>query len=530
MLVADSDDTRRILREYGFPSLVRLVPAPAALRIEASSAKRGPKYVAVRDEAGLRQLQEAISNCNVCAVDTEASDKDPRRASLFGVAFAVDEGRAFYVPVTGPDLRGITPKDVMRVLRRVLASELKAIGHNLKYDYVLLRRHGMEIKNPYFDTMLAAYDCFGDLPFFNLGALSRRFLGRDIKRYRDIVDEGKTLLDVPFNDLVEHGCSDADATFRLYGYLRKALAERGIESAFTADTMPLMRVLGDMEVDGMPIDVRALMRQRSAFEKDATALRQVIDAHGGRGADLESIKRIGDFVMTLEGVREQIGRRSVTLAQLEHIAQVHELTRSIVRYLRLRKRVKHLDAIHEAVMDGKAFPLFSQVKLAHGGISSSEPKLFDPDMGFENDFIKDAALRLRVPCRARALDMLQTVMGDRALEADRKEGRAAFIGSIDPSLGVDHGDLLLSTAIDLSNAAMCRRFLLEPRTIISLRGALRSRYGTLFGWLDGYRRQALADGFASWEARRKYLEGLRSADLDRRSKATRGAVRWLLGW
>ncbi len=127
------------------------------------------------------------------------------------------------------------------------------------------------------------------------------------------------------------------------------------------------------------------------------------------------------------------------------------------------------------------------------------------------------------------MDTLQTVTRDRALEADRKAGRATFVCTIDSSLKVDHGDLLLSTAIDLSNATLCRRFLLEPRTIASLRAALRSRYVTLFAWLDEYRRQALADGFASWEGRRKYLEGLRSADLDRRSKAARSAVRWLLG-
>jgi hypothetical protein len=528
-LVADTEETRRVLREYGFPSLVRLVFAPAAVRIEAPSAKRGPKYVAVRDEAGLRQLRDAISNCDACAVDTEASDKDPRRATLFGVAFAVDEGRAFYVPVTEADLRGTTPMHVLHVLRQLLGGELKAVGHNLKYDYVLLRRHGIEIKNPYFDTMLAAYDCFGDLPFINLGALSRRFLCRDIKRYRDIVDDGKTLLDVPFNDLVEHGCSDADTTLRLHRYLRKALAERGIEDAFKTDTMPLMRLLGDTEVDGLGIDVRAVKRQRSALEGGTATLRRAIDAQGGKGADLESMKGVGEFVIGLDGVREQIGRRSVTLAQLEQLAQSHDLIRNIVRYLRLRKRVKLLESILETATDGKVFPLFSQVRLAHGGIASTEPKLIDPSMVFENDLIKAPAIRRRLPQRKRALDMLQAVTGDRALEADRKTGRAAFIGAIDPSPEVDHSDLLLSTAIDLSNAALCRRFLVQPLTVASLRGALRSRYGTLFGWLDQYRRQAQANGFASWEGRRKYLEGLRSSDLDRRAKAVRSATRWLIG-
>ena len=262
----------------GSRSLTRLVGQPEAVRIEAPSAKRCPKYTPVRDEAGIRQLRDAVMKCDVCAIDTETSDKDPRRATLFGVAFAVGEGRAFYVPATDSDLRGTTSEGVLRAVRQLLASDLKAVGHNLKYDYVLLRRHGIEIKHPYFDTMLAAYDCFGDLGFFNLGALSRRFLGKEIKRYRDVVEKGQSLLDVPFNDLVEHGCSDADTTLRLYRYLKKALAERGIEDAFHRDTMPLMRSLGDAEVDGLRIDIRSVTRQRAAHEREAISLRKAIQA------------------------------------------------------------------------------------------------------------------------------------------------------------------------------------------------------------------------------------------------------------
>jgi len=528
-LVVDTEETRSVLREYGLPSLVRLLHRPEPVRIEGPSAKRGPKYIAVRDEAGLRQLRDAISNSDVCAIDTETSDKDPRRATLFGVAFGVGEGRAFYVPVTEADLRGMTPKDVLGVIRRLLDTDLKAVGHNLKYDYVLLRRHGIEIGTPYFDTMLAARDCFGDLAFFNLGALSRRFLGKDIKRYRDIVDKGQTQLDVPFNELVEHGCSDADTTFRLYGYLKNALAERHIEDAFHADTMPLMRSLGDAEVDGVQVDLRAVTRQRAALEGEMAALRRMIDVRGGKGVGLDSMKSVGEFVMSLEGTREQLGWRSVTLSQLEQLAQTHDLIRSLVRYLRLRTRVKQLDSIHEAATNGRVFPVFSQVRLPHGGITSIEPKLFDHDGAFESDFIEHAAIRQQLPHRKRAVDKLQIVTGDRVLKADLDTGRSDFIPGVDLRFGVDHSDLLLSTAVDLSNAALCRRFLLEPRAIVQVRAATRSRYGTLFGWLDEYCRQAQADGFASWEGRRKYVEGLRSADLDRRNKGTRSVLRWLLG-
>src|SRR6516225_2916885 len=79
-----------------------------------------------------------------------------------------------------------------------LGGQVKVVGHNLKYDYVLLRRYSIRIRAPHFDTMLAAHECFGDWDFFNLGAVAKKLMGLDVKRYRDNVDEGQTLQDIPF--------------------------------------------------------------------------------------------------------------------------------------------------------------------------------------------------------------------------------------------------------------------------------------------------------------------------------------------
>ena len=113
------------------------------------------------------------------------------------------------------------------------------MGHNVKFDCVLLRRHGITIKHLCFDTMLAAYECFGDWEFFNLGALAKKAPWKDIKRYRDIVGEGETLLDVPFNELLEHACADADMTLRLYHQLREGTRRpKAIWSSFPVKLWP----------------------------------------------------------------------------------------------------------------------------------------------------------------------------------------------------------------------------------------------------------------------------------------------------
>jgi DNA polymerase-1 len=200
----------------------------------STEVKREVAYKAIRDETGMQELQARISKSEVCALDTEASDKDPRSAALFGVAFSVKVGEAFYVPMTNADLKGTSPEVIKARLQKLLAGRTGFVGHNVKFDCVLLRRRGITIKHIFFDTMLAAYDCFGDWEFLNLVALAKRLLGKDIKRYKDIVNEGETLLAVPFKELLEHACADADMTLRLYHRLRKELEKRKLWISFSA--------------------------------------------------------------------------------------------------------------------------------------------------------------------------------------------------------------------------------------------------------------------------------------------------------
>src|SRR5207244_2785890 len=144
-----------VLREYGFWSLVRLLPRPMTTDVTASARVKPEAllYKAIRTEAGMRELETLVSKSEVCAIDTEASDRDPRSASLFGVAFSVKAGEAFYVPVTDADLEETSFELIKARLRKLLAGRTRFVGHNVKFDCVLLRRHGIAIKHVFFDTM-----------------------------------------------------------------------------------------------------------------------------------------------------------------------------------------------------------------------------------------------------------------------------------------------------------------------------------------------------------------------------------------
>jgi DNA polymerase I-like protein with 3'-5' exonuclease and polymerase domains len=529
-LIRDDQNSAEILREYGFWSLVRMLPQSASTGVPASpKVKREVAYKAIRNEAEMRELQLLVSKSEVCAVDTEASDKDPRSASLFGVAFSVKAGEAFYVPLTEADLEGASPKAMKACLCRVLAGRARFIGHNLKFDCVLLRRHGITIRHPSFDTMLAAYECFGDWDFFNLGTLSKKLLGKDIKRYRDIVGEGETWLDVPFNELLDHACEDADITLRLYQRLQRELKDRGLSEQFSSDTMALLTALADKEVNGVRLHIKALHRKMEAFAEEAEGLKRAVITLAGKEFDLDSLKETASVLREISPLGEQPGRR-LTLTRLEQLACTHALPRLIVKYSRVQKLVRQLEAICKSARNGKVFPIFSQIKCAHGALSSTDPRICEPDGPLEATAVNDKIIRERMDDSNRSLDILRRVTGDEVFKRDCRGSLSHLCPSGKNAAGrdLDQKDLLLSVAIGLSDAALSRRFLIDRPTAVGFRQTLRARYVKLFKWLDTYRRDAITQGFAYHDGKRKYLEGLTSSDIDRRHKALVSAVRWAI--
>ena len=221
-----------------------------------------------------------LRSAKVCALDTEASDKDPRNAVLYGVAFSVRQRQAVYVPLIQSDLDGVSQQEVRARLDKIFSIKTKFVGHNIKFDYLILRKHGMRLRNVYFDTMLAAAECFGDWEFFNLGDVARRLLGARIKRYSDIIQKEQTFLDVPFKDLVEHACTDADVSLRLFHRLSVELRNRQLEDRFLRHRMRMLTTLAEMEFEGVRVDVKKIEMSTNRHLEDADALKKSIFPRG----------------------------------------------------------------------------------------------------------------------------------------------------------------------------------------------------------------------------------------------------------
>jgi len=253
-----------------------------------------------------------VKAAEVCSLDTETSDKDPRNAVLYGIAFSVRERQGVYVPLMRADLDGVSQEEVRTRLETIFRIKTNFVGHNIKFDYLILRKHGMCLRNIHFDTMLAAGECFGDWEFFNLGEVARRLLGTKTKRYGDIVEKGKTFLDVPFKDLVEHACTDADMSLRLFHRLSVELRNRQLEDRFLRDRMRMLVTLAEMEFEGVRIDVKKIEMSINRLLEDADALKKLSFQEAGSEFDMDSQKATSDALRKVEALREWITSRSLT--------------------------------------------------------------------------------------------------------------------------------------------------------------------------------------------------------------------------
>lgn len=533
-LEIDIDNERAVgvLAAHRFHSLRRLLPRPAKANIVTEETKPGPRdYHAIITHEDLHRLVTVLEMSECCTVDTESSGKDPHTAELFGISLSVKKGEAFYVPATANDLSGIDRSTVVSSLRRLLEGGIKVTGHNLKYDYVLLRKHGIKIANVEFDTMLAAYDCFGDSDVLNLQYLAKRYLGRTIRSHGQVVPANKSLLDLPFRDVVDYACTHADVTLQLGGVLRQELMRRGIDQQYRDETLMMVKTLGDWEVDGIPVDLRGLCSGRDSLAAHVARAKDAAVSEVGRCFNVDSAQEIGAVLRMDPIVAKVVGFRKISAGSLEELAISHKVPRLLVRYNRCEKRLRDLEAVCQSVQNGRVHPVFSQTRTDHCRLSSVKPRLLDIDGAQDVAACLPDGVRQFCPDASRSLGILADAAADNVLQGDLRAAKGSNHLQNVRLLDEDSDlQLLLSVVVGVPDHQMCRTFLLDRSTIATISHEFRSRYSLTFLWLERFRDETATKGYASANGRRRYLDGLRSSNLDKRDKAMRSAVRWRIQW
>jgi DNA polymerase-1 len=330
-------------------------------------------------------LAQELGGLSKFCFDTETDNLDLMKAELVGMSFSWAAHRGWYVPVPAGRENAVA---VTARFRDVLEDErITKVAQNLKYDMLVMERYGVSVKGPQFDTMLAHFLLESDLRH------GMDYMAETILRYRPkpitelIGPNGrnqKTMREVPVADVAEYATEDADITWQLHEKLAPQLSEREQEELFNNVEMPLVRVLADMEREGIRLDTAALKAFSSELGEDLLVLQEKIAAACGMPFNIDSPKQLGAVLfetLKLGGEKPKktrTGQYQTSEDVLSAMAHLHPAIPLILDYRSLRKlKGTYVDTLPLAVdpSDGRVHTNYRQAVAATGRLSSDEPNL-----------------------------------------------------------------------------------------------------------------------------------------------------------
>ena len=293
----------------------------------------------------------------------------------------------------------------------------------------------------------------------------------------------------------------------------------------------MVKKLGDWECAGIPVDLDRLCRLRNAATDQVSGANKAVVAKVGSCFNLDSYKEVTAVLKMDKVLASAIGFRRVNARWLEELAISHELPRLLVRYHRCQKRLRNIELVIEAMQNGRVRPVFSQTSTDHCRLSSVKPRLLDLDMVDDLRSCLPKGLRVLCPDARRALSFLAYEAADHVLLGDLRTGsRSGCFQNFPPLSDGQHFQLLLSFITGVSDYQLCRMFFLDRDAVESILHDFQIRYSKTFLWLRKIRETTATNGFASACGRRRYFDGLRSSDLEKRNSALHSAVKWLVRW
>lgn len=362
-------------------------------------------YTCVRTKHELDTLLQTLRDAPAISVDTETTHLSPIRCRLCGLSFAVQPGCAWYVPVRSPEPAShLDEPTVLAALRPILEDDAKPkIGHNLKYDLLVLRKHGVALRGLQArgscDTMLAAWLLDASRSSFTLDALAMAMLNRVNISIRELIGAGKqqkTFDQVPLEQATPYAAEDADVALQLCARLQPQLAATKLDRLARDVELPLVEVLAELEWNGVLVDPDILDAQRNELAKRIAELNERIQDEAmrscGRTFDPDSPRQLASILFNKPdavepGLGIRPGRKTKTgystdaevLERLANDASIDScIPQLLLEYRQLTKLVNtYLVSLKDAINPdtGRIHSSFHQTGAATGRLSSSDPNL-----------------------------------------------------------------------------------------------------------------------------------------------------------
>ena len=342
------------------------------------------KYQLVDNQTEATKLCDFLLTNKMLSLDTETTSTSAIDAELVGLSFSVAEHEAYYVAVPSNQNEA---QAMVNIFKPLYENEgIVKVGQNIKYDYMVLRRYGIDLQGPMFDTMLAHYIVQPELRH-NMDYMAETLLNYKTIHIDELIGQKgknqKSMRDLSPAEICDYAAEDADITLQLKNVLEPQLKEVGGERLFYDIEMPLIKVLADMELNGVCLDTESLTETRRVFTERMQAYERHAYELAGEEFNISSPKQVGDILFEKMKIIDKAKKTKTgqyvtseeVLMQLKDRAPIVE---DILNYRGMKKLLStYVEALPKLInpRTGHIHTSFNQAVTATGRLSSSDPNL-----------------------------------------------------------------------------------------------------------------------------------------------------------
>ncbi|GAP22555.1 DNA polymerase I [Leptolinea tardivitalis] len=513
-------------------------------KILGENPKHELKTIIVRDTAGLQEMCTNLSTSDWIALDTETTSTNPMQANLVGISLSNSVGTGYYIPVGHRDN---TPQvflsDIQKSLGPLLIDpKIRKVGHNLKYDMLVLRRHGLPVSPASFDTMIAAWLIDPASHRLGLKDMAEDVLGVQMTHIEELIGTGKnqrSMADVSVEKAAPYAAADAEITFQLREALEPKLNEHQSTRLMDEIEMPLLPILADMEQTGIGLDTNFLKTMSRELTERLKEIERNVQEGVGYPFNLNSTQQLSTALFTTLKLEPPDKRKTTASGHYSTSADVLELLRGkhpvvdlILEHRELSKLVStYIEALPQQVnpQTRRVHTSYNQTGSVTGRLASSEPNLQNiptrTELGrkIRHAFIADPGwLLLSIDYSQIELRIVAHMAHDEAMLAAFHAGQdihaatAAAIYNI-PLSEVTKEQRRHAKAINFGLIYGMSAFGLSRGTDLTLAeaedfvAAYFRQFPGVKNYLDGLRKQAARQGYVeTMLGRRRYFPNLRN--------------------
>lgn len=342
------------------------------------------KYQLVDNKQEAVELYDFLRTKKNLSLDTETTSTNAIEAELVGLSFAVTENEAYYVSIPADRQEALEYVNIFKPLYE--DPDILKIGQNIKYDYMVLRNYGVDLQGRMFDTMLAHYVIQPELQH-NMDYMAETLLNYQTVHIEELIGpkgkNQKNMRDLSPQEVYEYAAEDADITLRLKNVLEPRLKEVGAERLFWDIEMPLVKVLADMELNGVRLDTQQLKLTQQTFTERMNAYERHAYEEAGETFNIASPKQVGDILfgkmqLLEKPKRTKTGQYVTSEEVLQQLRGKAPIVDDILNYRGMKKLLgTYVEALPKLInpRTGHIHTSFNQAITATGRLSSSDPNL-----------------------------------------------------------------------------------------------------------------------------------------------------------